>query len=238
MGLLACVVGLALAAVVQVAGPPAGPPLYDGVVSVAPYKYLQPAGTEAGGALGATLTIPVLGGTSPAVVLATPEQPPQAQLIAGAGALVMPAGATSLVMSITPVAPAASPSTGTIAGNDYRIAVTDQAGAPVSPEQGRNVTLALRDPGSTDLARIELLSGGTWQPLATVSAAVSGTYETTGLTSFGDVALVGTVSATAAGTGVSPFALVTAVAVALALLAFGVDLLRGRRRAPPRDRAP
>jgi hypothetical protein len=229
VGTAACIVGLALAAV-QAAGPSLRPPLYDGVVVVDPYRFLEPAGTEVGGAQGASRTMPVVGGSSPAIAIGTPEQPPQAQLIAAAGALVLPAGTTTLVATITPVAPAQAPPSGAIAGNAYRVAIVNQAGSSVGPQQGSRVTLALRDPGATDLARIELLSGGTWRPLATVSAAVSGTYETTGLTTFGDFALVGSAprGGSAAGTALSPFAIITVAAIALTLLVVVGTLLKAR----------
>ena len=228
VGLLVCAAGLAIAAAAQAAAPLPGPPLYDGVVMVAPYAFLQPSGSQPGGAQPASTTVPVAGGVSPAIALGTPESPPQAQLIAGAGALALPAGTTALVLSITPVAPDGQPATGVIAGNVYRVAVVNQAGAPVTGEPGRQVTLALRDPGSTDLARIEHLTGGAWQPLTTVSAATSGTYETTGVTSFGDFALVGTPTA---GSGpLSPLGLGVLAAAALALLAGGLVYVRPSRR--------
>ena len=229
-GLLACVAGLALAAAVQLTEPTLRPPLYDGVVTVEPYRYLEPVGTERGGAEGATVTIPVPGDASPAVALGTPEQPPQAQVIAGAGDLALPSGSTALVVTITPVAAATTPPSGAIAGNTYRVGVVNQAGVPVRPVPGSRVTLALRDPGSTDLARIELLSGGAWEPLATASAAVSGTFETSVLPSFGDFALVGAASARPSGSDLSPFAGVTAAALVLAAAVVGVMYVRGRRR--------
>jgi len=235
VGLAACAVGLALAGFVQVAGPSLRPPLYDGVVTVEPYVYLEPAGSQDGGPKGATRTFLVTSATSPTVTVATPEQPPQAQLIAGAGSFTLPAGTTSIVVTISPVVPAALPPTGAIAGNVYRVVVENQAGAPVIPEADKEVTIALRDPGSTDLARIERLSGGSWQALPTVSASVSGTYVTTGLTMFGDFALVGT-GATGDGSGssVSPLAIVTVAAVALALLLAAAAFLRERSVRPRR----
>jgi hypothetical protein len=129
------------------------------------------------------------------------------------------------VVSITPVTPSVAPATGSVAGNVYRVVVTNQDGAPVTGQAGRQVTLALRDPGSTDLAQIEQLSAGTWVPLATVSASVPGTYESTGVTTFGDFALVGTQDPG----GFSPGHLVTAAAIVLTLLIVGIGLYRARR---------
>ena len=228
-GVVACLAGLALAAAVQVAAPLPGPPLYDGVVSVEPYVYLQPSGTQQGGALGASSSNAVVGGVSPAIVLGTPEQPPQAQLLAAAGSLALP-GTTRLVVSITPVPATVEPASGTIVGNVYRVLIVNQAGAPVTGLPDRQVTLALRDPGSTGLASIEHLTGGTWQSLPTVSAAVTGTYETTGVTTFGDFALVGTPSAGGGAGGASPFAIITVGALVLALAAAVSPSVRNRLR--------
>jgi hypothetical protein len=230
VGIAACVAGLALAAAVQSTGPSLRPPLYDGVVTVDPYKYLQPVGTQAGGPQAATGTVPAVNDISPAIALGTPEQPPQAQLIAGPGALVLPTGTTSVVVTITPVPPAVQPASGAIDGNVYRVSVLNQAGVAVSPLPGKQVTLALRDPGQYDLVTIALLAGGGWQPLPTVSAAVGGTYETTGLTAFGDFALVGSGSTGTSGSGSapSPFAIVTIAALVFALSVFAITFLRDR----------
>ncbi len=81
---------------------------------------------------------------------------------------------------------------------------------------------------------MELLAGGTWQPLPTVSAPVAGAYLTTGLATFGDFALVG--SGSSAGGGAigfaSPFALVTALVVVLVVLVLAIRFLRGRPGRP------
>jgi hypothetical protein len=236
-GLLACLAGFALAAAVQVAGPLPGPPLYDGVVVAEPYVYLQPSGNEPGGARWATTNVPVVAGVSPAIALGTPEHPPQAQLIAGAGALAMPPGTTALVVSITPVPPTVVPASGAVYGNVYRISIVNQVGAPVTGLAGKQVTLGLRDPtgGSTDSRlTIELLAGGAWQPTTTVSAAVAGTYETTGLVSFGDFALIGTVPP--GGGSLSPYAWVTGSAIVVGLLLLGISVVRARRGSAPGER--
>ncbi len=235
-GLLTCLAGLALAAAVQVAAPLPGPPLYDGVVSVEPYVYLEPAGSEPGGARWATSNKPVVDGVSPAIALGTPEYPPQAQLLAAAGALALPGDSTALVVSITPVPATVEPASGTIVGNVYRVLVVNQAGAAVTGLPGKQVTLALRDPGSTDQASIELLAGGSWQALPTVSAAVTGTYETTGVTTFGDFALVGTPSAGGGAVGSSPFAIITVGALVLIVVAAAFRFTRDRTRSDRKAR--
>ena len=230
-GVVACLIGFAIAAAMQLAAPQPGPPLYDGIITTEPYVFVDPAGNEPGGARWATSNVAATAGTSPSVVLRTPEHPPQAQLIAAAGALVLPAGTTTIEVSLTPVTSSVAPATGSVVGNVYRVAVTNQDGVTVTGQPGKQVTLALRDPGTTDLAHIERLSAGAWVPVATVSASVPGTYETTGVTSFGDFALVGTPNPG----GFSPGHVVTGAAIVLTLLLVGIGLLRGRRDAADDD---
>src|SRR6202008_1664103 len=79
-------------------------PLYDGVIVQEPYRYLAPSSGQAGSPTSYAGTQPIHGATSPAFVAATTESPPQAQLIAPAGAFVVPAGVTALSISIQPVA--------------------------------------------------------------------------------------------------------------------------------------
>ena len=229
LGVLACLVGLAMAAAAQLAVPLPGPPLYDGVVVVEPYVYLDPVGSEPGGARMATATVPVVAGVSPSIVLGTPEQPPQAQVLAAVGALALPAETTAITISIAPVAPTVMPASGLVVGNVYRVVIVNQEDAPTTGQPGRQVTLALRDPGSTDLAHIELLSNGAWQPLTTVSAAVPGTYETADVTTFGDFALVGTPRPV--GDPFAPTSLITFAAIAGTIVALGIGVVRSRRGA-------
>ena len=130
-GLAACALGLGIAAAAQLAAPLATPPLYDGVVVVQPYVFVNPPAVKPGGAKGASAHLALSGSKSPLVALATPEQPPQAQVVAGDGTLVLPATATALDVSITPLDPSvdtAAASTARVLGNVYRFAVVDQAG--------------------------------------------------------------------------------------------------------------
>ncbi len=112
---------------------PSAPPLYDGVVPLEAYRWLDPPPPgQHGGAKGATATISVQGGKSPLVAVATPELEPQAQILAQPGGLTLPAGAKTIKVSIQPVPAEGVPTDGHIVGNVYRITVTDQDGTPIT----------------------------------------------------------------------------------------------------------
>jgi hypothetical protein len=179
--------GVILARVAQ----PVGPTLYDGVVPIEPYRWLDPPTGAQGGAKGSRATVEVQGARSPVVAIATPEQPPQAQLFAQPGGLTLPAGTQSLTLSITPVEAASAPPNGSITGNVYRISVANQAGAAVTAPASARVSVLLRAPDAT-LAEgtIDELVGNTWQALHTSPAGFGGTFLVT-ITAFGDFALIG-----------------------------------------------
>jgi hypothetical protein len=189
LALAALAAGLGLVVAAQRLAPISGPPLYDGVVVEDEYKWLSPPAGYQGGATSAEATVPVQGGQSPNVAVATSEQPPQAQVFAGAGYLDMPPLTTSISVSIVPVQPAAQPADGVIAGNVYRFTLTGQGGAAVSGQASGGVTVVLRGPRSLPAATIERYAGGTWTPLATDPAGVPHTF-TAVVTDFGDFALV------------------------------------------------
>ena len=181
------------AGVILVAGrlsPIAAPPLYDGVVPIDPYRWLHPPAGQAGSPQAASMTITVdQPPQSPLVAVATPESPPQAQIFAPPGGLTMPAGVSSLQVTITPVDPVAAPSDGQVAGNVYRVVVTSQAGAPLSAPASARVSIVLRSPIDLPDATIERFNGTGWQPLKTDSAGFASTYVAV-VTDFGDFALV------------------------------------------------
>ncbi len=192
-------IGLLVIAAAQVLAPVAGPPLYDGVVPLEPYVWADPPPDHPGGAQGASATIAVEDGASDLVAVATPEMVPQAQVFAVPGALTLPGGATSIKVSITPLGPSVTPSTGYIDGNVYRIALTDQAGTPVTANVAQRVTVLLRsaDPSLVD-ETIALLDGATWQPLKTSPPDMPGGGLLAVVTEFGDFAVI--------SSGVSPYA--------------------------------
>jgi hypothetical protein len=165
------------------------PVLYDGVVTIEPYRFLAPPAGRPGGARGATSTVALHGGKSPLLALATPEQPPQAQFFAAPGSLNLPAGATQLSLGITPVPAEGTPLTGHLAGNVYRFSVVDQSGAPVTAPASAYVNVVIRGPEEVVDATVERFSNGTWQPLKTVPSGFGATFIAV-VTQFGDFALV------------------------------------------------
>jgi hypothetical protein len=101
----------------------------------------------------------------------------------------MPAGTTSIKVSIEPVTPESLPSGWTIAGNVYRFTVTNQAGQPVTGQASGGVTIELRGPATLNAPAIEHFSGGKWSELAADSVGQPNMF-TAVVTDFGDFALV------------------------------------------------
>jgi hypothetical protein len=230
-GWVAVTAGFIVAVSATLLGGRGAPPLYDGVVSNDPYRYLAPSSGEFGGPMDVTKTLPVTSGRSPVIAIHTPEQPPQAQLIASEGALVLPPGTTAITVSIAPVPASVQPANDHVAGNVYRVSVTNQAGATLGAHPEAQVTLALRAPATVGATTFERLSGGTWTTLETGSAGFPGTFETTRLTEFGDFALVAPGLATT-GSEMMPIVTILSIATAgvLVLLVAGTLVLWGTRR--------
>jgi hypothetical protein len=220
--------GLAVMAIAQFAAPLGSPPLYDGVVVQEPYRYLAPTQGQAGSPTSYHASPAVQGTTSPQLVAATTESPPQAQLIAPPGALVLPAGTTALDVSVGAVTAPAPPSVGPIAGNVYRFAVADQAGAAVAINPGMLPTLVLRAPDGIVAATIERFAGGAWQELATQPSGQPGIF-LANVTSLGDFALIAL--PTPGLFGLDPTLLgLAAVAAVVSVVVLGFLVSRNRRR--------
>jgi hypothetical protein len=189
--------GLLLVLLIRVGDLRPAPPLYDGVIVAEPYVWLDPPPGEPGGALGSSATIAVNGGQNRIVAVATTEQPPQAQILATPGALVLATGATSLTVSINPVEPVQPVPDGYIDGNVYRFVVADQLGRPATAPASAYVSIFLRAGDPADVAgRIERFDGTSWVPLETSSEGGAGFLAV--VTEFGDFAVV--------ASGTSPFA--------------------------------
>jgi hypothetical protein len=189
LALAALVCGFGVVVAAQRLAPIAGPPLYDGVVVEDPYKWLSPPAGFAGGAQSASDSGAVQGDKNPDLSVFTPEQPPQAQVFAGQGYLVMPPGTTTIKVSIQPVPATAPPSDGVIAGNVYSFSLTNQDGAALSGSSGGGVTIVLRGPPNLPSATIERLAGGSWTQLQTDPAGTPHMF-TAVVTDFGDFAIV------------------------------------------------
>ena len=223
-------VGTLVAALAQVLLP-SGTPLYDGVVLTDPYRYLNPTNAQPANPTSYGADLPVTNGKSPQITAATGENPPQAQLIALEGVFTVPAGDATLHIAITPVAPAAPISSGTISGNVYRIAVTDPSGNPVALAAGQRPTLAMRSAVPLADGVIYRLDNGSWTRLDTVSNAALSIY-TAEPDALGDFAVVETT-----GGGISTTTIVIAATVGvvvLAILLWAIRLwLRRRNPLPP-----
>jgi hypothetical protein len=198
LGALVAVLGLAIGGRPSIT-------LYDGVLPAEPYRWLDPPADHPGNPQGASATIPVTGGTSPLVALATPELVPQAQLFAIPGALVLPAGTTQLNVTIAAVEPPALPTDGHIAGNVYAITLTNQAGQPVTADPAAEVSVVLRAPDpTTATAALARFDGTTWQPFPSEPAGQGAVFSAV-VTDFGDFAVLlpgpGESSATSAASG-------------------------------------
>lgn len=191
-------VGLVMMGMAQVVRPVAVP-LFDGVVVVDPYRYLSPPAGEAGSPTSAKSTLPIEAGKSPSFAVYTSETPPQAELLAKGGELAVGAGTTSVTVTIDPIQPPAVGSPGSMAGNVYRIAVTDQSGAALALLPSQSITLAVRGPAGVAVdAAIARYDAGAWQLRPTGPSGLQDLF-LTNVDSFGDFALLGQVTPTSKG---------------------------------------
>jgi hypothetical protein len=175
-GALWLAIGLALLITAQLAAPIVTAPLFDGIPVEDPYRFLNPPAGAQGDPTSAAAETPLDNGQSPQIFAATQENPPQAQLIADAGAFVLPAGTTALKTSITPIPPPGTPKSGVIAGNVYRVTVSNQAGATATVRAGTTVTFVLRAPRAIPNGVIAIYTASEWKALPTVSGGLPDLY--------------------------------------------------------------
>lgn len=218
--LVALVLGGGLALAAQLAAPVAVP-LYDGVVVQEPYRFLSPVNGQAGSPTAYSAEKGFQGGSSPAFVAATTENPPQAQLIALDAAFVVPAGATTMKISIEAVAPASAPTSGNIVGNVYRFRVTDGAGATLAAASDARETLTLRAPPGVTEATIARLTSAGWELLPTEHGGAAALFATNP-TGLGDFALI----VGGAGSGGVPTIALVLGGAAIAIVAITVVWFR------------
>jgi hypothetical protein len=188
-GLAAAAVGILLVGIAQWLAPLGAPPLYDGVQTVAPYRWLIPPAGAAGGAQGASGTVGLQGGKNRLIAIATPELQPQAQLFATSGTFVLPTGTTAMKVSIEPVLPHELPGSGHIEGNVYRFSITNQAGVALTAPASAEVTVGLRGPFTTAGQVISVDDGSGWRNLKTDDAGFAASYIAV-VTGGGDYAMV------------------------------------------------
>ena len=175
---------------------PAVVPIYDGVsFPDEPYRYVQsPDGKPTKPPTTAKATVQVNAqGLSAAAYSNSAEQGPQIVLYVPAGSLKAPAGATSIQVSETPLAPSAPlPTDGTIVSNVYRVAATAAAGPVqiVGKSENQLPTLQMRAPSAKQPGPVfeHRTSSGTWQRADTLRVGQD-IYQASA-PQFGDWALV------------------------------------------------
>lgn len=226
LGWLAIVLGAGIALAVQVAAP-VGVPLYDGVVVVEPYRFLQPSIGQIGNPTSFVAEPTVKEGISPVIAAATTESPPQAQLIVQRDAFAVPGGTSSLRVTITPVEAEVAPTDGAIAGNVYRFAATDASGRSlVTKRCDKCLSLVLRAPEGVDEAVIGHYAGGAWSQVATLHAGIAAMFQAN-ITELGDYAVVTSVPAASGGPDL--VLILAGLGVALIFAAFvGLMFIRAR----------
>jgi len=220
---VALAVGVGLIAAAQLVAPVAAP-LFDGLTVLGPYHFLDPAAGQSGAPTSATVTEALANGASPGFNAATSESPPQAQLIASPDAFQLASGSTTVTVTIQPVAPPAPSTVGTILGNVYHYAVTDQSGADLATKPGTLVTLVLRAPDASTEAVVAQYSGGAWTKIDSSPSGTPAFFLATTST-FGDFALV------QASGGFGPLEVSLLILVVGGIIgAVGFFMLRRRRR--------
>ena len=234
LGWIAVLAGMGLALAAQVSGP-VGVPIYDGVVVQEPYRYLHPQAGQESSPTSFSATPALDGGVSPVFAAATLENPPQAQLIAQRDAFEVPAGATALQVSVSPIEPPPAPAGWMIAGNVYRFSVTDQAGNPLPVKRCEGcLSLVVRAPDGVQAGAIKRFTGGTWVDVETLHAGILAMYQANP-TALGDYAVI-----TIPDTGPNPLVVVGGTAL-VGLLLVGaflfVRLRRARAEVPPMGRS-
>jgi hypothetical protein len=117
-------------------------------------------------------------------------------VFAAPGVFTLPAGTSSIEVSIEPVESAVEPVDGYVDGNVYRFKVTSQDGSPITAPASARVSVVLRsaDP-SLGEATIDRFNGFAWQPLETSPAGIGSFIAV--VTEFGEFAVV--------AKGVSPY---------------------------------
>jgi hypothetical protein len=223
LGWITVLAGASLALVVQVVAP-VGVPLFDGVAVQEPYRFLHPTANQADSPASYAAAPAVDGGVSPEFVAATGESPPQAQLIAQRGAFAVPAGTTALDVSISPIEPPPAPAGWSIAGNVYRISVTDQARSPLAIKSCEGcISLTLRAPDGVEAATVKRFANGAWTDVQTLHAGTLAMYQANP-TALGDYAVI-----TVPDSGPDPLAIVGGTVIAAVLLIALFVYLRMRR---------
>jgi hypothetical protein len=204
------VAGVVLLGAAWALTPVPSPPLYDGAVGPAEaYLYLQPPpGYHQTGQPGsASRGFPVSQGSSGAGFVNTDETPPQAQVLAADGTFSYPAGAKSITITVTPVAPPlpVPASLGRLAGNVYHVTAAADVPGPITVSSAHPITVVLRGPAGTGNAPIARLAEGssTWTRVTTVPLGSAPDMVVTNTDQLGYFAITSTGSSSSSGSSTS-----------------------------------
>jgi hypothetical protein len=209
-------------------------PLYDGVGTDQPYRYVdRPSGTRV--TPKPTVAKASFKVTSPASTEAgyanSGEIGPQISIYVPSGAFAPHAGAKSVTVVATPLAPAGRrPSDGHVDGNVYRLTAFDDKGPlAVVGHGGSALTVQMRSVNSlSPQPFFEIRLGDRWSHSPTIRAGQD-IYQTT-VSSLGDVALVRPPTPSASGGPGLLATLLFAAGVSLLVLTGVIALVRSRRR--------
>jgi hypothetical protein len=229
--------GLLLLVVVHLVGGPATMPLFDGVVVEEAYRYVSPPPGAQGNPGSAMDRVSPQGDTAPNIYSATTEQPPQAQLIVDQASITLPPGTSVVIVEISPIPPPDPAPPPTLAGNVYRMSLTNQDGTPIEINPGATATVVLRTPPAITSGTIYALSNGTWVAQSTQNGGLPDMFSAN-VSSLGEFAVVtqqaiASSSPSAVGGSAAPVPLpvpgggggppiLTIVAIVLGTLAFGL----------------
>jgi len=190
--LLAAVAALATVWVVG----PATAPIYDGIGAPdQPYRYVKaPPGYKGDGKKPTTATqvVPVVGGKNRAAYINSGEFGPQVDIYIQPASLSVPAGATSVTVTATPLAPTPPlPKVGTIVTNVYRItALAGTTPVTITGTGERGVFIQMRAPNGNQPGPVfEHRTAQGWQRELT-SRVGNDIYQSSGVRELGDWALV------------------------------------------------
>jgi hypothetical protein len=219
---------------------PAAVPIYDGAgFPDEPYRYVKPpAGakpTPPPTTAKAALAVDAQGRTTSSGYSNSSEQGPQIVLYVPAGSLQAPAGAKSVEVSETPLAPSPPlPADGTIVTNVYRVAATSTGPVKIVGQGSAHLpALQMRAPSTRQPGPVfEHRTGAGWKRYPTLRIGQD-IYQTTA-PELGDWALVQLSSqpSSASGGGVNVGLLAAGIAVlVIAGVILAVRLSRSRRQA-------
>lgn len=219
---------------------PAAVPIYDGIGNPdEPYRYVQPpqSAKTAKAPTTAKAVAAVRNGVNQPQFANSGESGPQISVFAPAGAFRAPAGVTGITMTAVPMAPKPPlPTDGTIVTNVYHVTATAKGQpVPIVGTGHRAPSMQMRAPtGKQPGPVFERRTSSGWQQLKTLRIGVD-IYQASGLTSFGDFALVQLTHPPGSGGGGGVNAGLLAGGIALLVVTGGILVIRSRRT---RARAP